>query len=189
MEALWWNKGTTILILRSQICDWLSLKINQIGRKQTKCSQLKKSLPLSQWDHFHSGITGVTIQDKPTFFCHFKLSGDIWDHRMSHIFMRHHTLSDRFRRPDRNPNQKKPLIVFRYGSFFLFFFSGTELSFRFSLTFLCAVTSQSGLFPNTAHGSEVPESPVCPVMMQLLQEKVRCPLVMQLFPESSRHPL
>jgi hypothetical protein len=68
-------------------------------------------------------------------------------------------------------------------------FSGTELSFRFSLTFLCAVTSQSGLFPNTAHGSEVPESPVCPVMMQLLQEKVRCPLVMQLFPESSRHPL
>ena len=51
MEALWWNKGTAILILRSQICDWLSLKINQIGRKQTKCSQLKSHF------HFHSGIT------------------------------------------------------------------------------------------------------------------------------------
>ena len=138
---------------------------------------------LSQWDH-----RGHNLGQTP-FFCRFKLWDDIWDHRMSHIFMRHHTLSDRFRRPDRNRNQKKPLIVFRYGSFFLFFFSGTELSFRFSLTFLCAVTSQSGLFPNTAHGSEVPESPVCPVMMQLLQEKVRCPLVMQLLPESSCHPL
>ena len=70
---------------------------------------------LSQWDH-----RGHNLGQTP-FFCHFKLSGDIWDHRMSHIFMRHHTLSDRFRRPDRNPNQKKPLIVFRYGSFFLFF--------------------------------------------------------------------